>query len=349
MKKQNFLWVDVIRVIATFSVIWLHSAAPLLYKYNELPTSDWWAGNIYDSLVRMCVPLFFILSGSLLLEKKENISIFFTKRISKVFLPLIIWSILYILWKMYYEGSSSISFYSFYSLALTPAYYHLWFLYAIIGLYLYVPILRVLVQNSNNELLYYFIALWFFAVSIVPIFEKITHIDNRIDLKMISGYVGYLVIGHLLGNMRATRKKFYLSLLIFVFTVVVTAVMTYVFTVKNEGVFFGYFYSYLSPNIIIMSVSVFISIKYFSENARIFESILFQKLIRSLSSASLGIYLIHTMVLFVLKKGDFGISLSSFSYSAIYAVPITAITTFSLSFFIIYFIKKIPIIKQIAP
>ena len=349
IKRKDVYWVDIARVIATFSVIWLHSAAPLLYKYNELSITNWWAGNIYDSMVRMCVPLFFMLSGYLLLDKNENIANFFKKRMSKVIFPLIVWSVFYILWKHYYEESASISLYSFYSLALTPAYFHLWFLYAIIGLYLFIPILRVLIQNSSKVLQYYFVVLWFVAVSLIPFLEKVTHIDSRIDLNMISGFVGYLVVGYLLGNIKSTRTIFITSVITFILSIIFTSVGTYILTSRNDGVFVGYLYSYKSPNIIFMSMSFIILVKYVSENFKFLQTDLLRKIVTLLSSASLGIYFIHTMILYILRKGDLGFNLSAFSSSAIYSVPATAIATFILSFLVIYLIQRIPIVQKIVP
>ena len=61
--KTKHIWADYIRVVATFCVVFLHSASPLLYRYNELPELYWMIGNIYDSSVRMCIPFFFMLSG----------------------------------------------------------------------------------------------------------------------------------------------------------------------------------------------------------------------------------------------------------------------------------------------
>jgi len=348
-KEIGMVWVDFLRVVATFSVVWLHSAAPLLHKYNELPITDWWVANIYDSMVRVCVPSFFMLSGYLLLNKSEDITCFFTKRIGKVVLPLIIWSLLYILWKHYYQGSEFITLYSFYSLVLTPACFHLWFLYALVGLYLFVPILRVLVQYSSKMLLYYFVVLWFFAVSIIPFFEKVVNIESEIDLKMISGYVGYLVVGHILGNIKVTKKTFIISVFIFIVLIAVTAVGTYLLTDRKEGVFMGYFYSYLSPNVIFMSLTFFIGIKYIAETVKVFQSEVFKKIIKTLSSASLGIYFIHIMVFDILNNGDLGFQLSPFSLGALYSVPVTAIVTFSLSFLVIYLIQRIPIIQKIVP
>ena len=349
MQRQSIFWVDIVRVTATFSVIWLHSAAPLLDKYNELSIENWWVGNIYDSMVRMCVPLFFMLSGYLLLDKDESLADFFKKRIGKVVFPLMVWSVFYIVWKHYYLENTPIPFYSFYSLALAPAYYHLWFLYAIIGLYLFMPILRVFINYSSKVLQYYFVALWFSAVSMVPFFEKVTHIDSRIDLKMISGYVGYLVVGYLLGKARATKSIFITSIVVFFASIIITSLGTYILTSRNEGVFVGYLYSYLSPNVIFMSASFFILVKYISENTEIAQTVFFKKSIRLLSSASLGIYFVHAMALDILKKGDLGFSLSGFSTSAVHAVPATAVVAFILSFLVIFLIQKIPVVNKIVP
>ncbi|MBD2598484.1 acyltransferase family protein [Nostoc spongiaeforme FACHB-130] len=86
--ENRLIWADYVRVIANFFVIFLHSAAPLLYQFKKIPDSYWITGNIYDSGVRMCVPLFFMLSGYLLLEKQETLETFFKKRFKRIFIPL---------------------------------------------------------------------------------------------------------------------------------------------------------------------------------------------------------------------------------------------------------------------
>lgn len=287
-EKKSIVWVDYLRVIATFSVVFLHSAAPLLYSFNELPKEYWWYGNLYDSMVRMCVPLFFMISGYLLLGKQESLPVFFQKRFNKVLFPLIVWSIIYAFWKAYFEYDSGISFYSIYSIALTPAYYHLWFLYAIIGVYLFLPLLRVIVLNSNNTLLAYYLFVWFMAVSVIPLAEKVTGIESRIDLLSISGYSGFLVLGHCLGKVEITKNKALIASATILISIIVTAVGTYYLTLNNDGKFSSYFYGYLSPNVIITASSFFILVRYLVCRFKLFSSRVAIKVLTSLSSASLG-------------------------------------------------------------
>lgn len=348
-KKQHQIWIDYVRVFATFCVIFLHSAAPLLYKYNELPETDWWVGNFYDSLGRTCVPLFFMISGYLLLETNEDLKLFFQKRIKKIVIPLLAWSLIYIFWRVYYESSSRLSFFSFYSIAISPAYYHLWFLYAIIGIYLFMPILRVIVSNTSRTILKYYLFLWFFAVSFIPFLEKETGLKSNIDLLSISGFSGYLVMGLLLGKYRASTKVTIYLVVIFIACSIITAVGTYFLTIRNNGFLSEYFYGYQSPNVIIASAAVFVIIKYLIENYIVFQCSMAVPIIKSLSSASFGVYLIHAIFLYLLSVGDFGFTLSGFVGNPIYSIPVTAVATFILSYFVIAVIKQIPIINRITP
>ncbi len=99
---NRILWVDVIKVFSIFAVLFLHSAAPILDAYAQIEMDYWDIGNIYDASVRMAVPLFFMLTGTLLLNsKEESLSIFFKKRLFKVVIPLIAWSFIYILFRKY--------------------------------------------------------------------------------------------------------------------------------------------------------------------------------------------------------------------------------------------------------
>lgn len=345
VQKNTLLWVDLMRVAGIFFVICLHAAADLLHRYNDLPARDWWAGNIYDSLVRMAVPLFFMLSGFLLLGKQEPIRLYAIKRVNRIVVPLIAWSLLYIFWKRYFLNGTPIEATTFARLLLSPAHYHLWFLYALIGLYLYIPVLRPLVQYASDKVLYYFILLWFIAVSVLPLITKFTGTSSSIDLKMISGFVGYLVLGHLLGNITISRPHVLAALVGTFVGTVVTMGGTYVLTASRNGVLDQFFYGYLSPNVIILSASTFILLRYVSDKLTIPHTP--SSLVKKLSAASFGIYFLHPMVLFHLSAGSFGFSFSVFSTNAFYSVPIVAILTFIISASIIVLTQQLPFLKRI--
>ena len=99
MKSQNsaigrshVVWLDVVRFVAMFTVVCCHSADPFNFYPGEPPANidqiKFW-GAAYGSFLRPCVPLFVMITGALLLPLKDDTSVFYKKRISRVFWPFL--------------------------------------------------------------------------------------------------------------------------------------------------------------------------------------------------------------------------------------------------------------------
>ena len=58
---------DLCRVVAIFGVILIHTAAPVFYNYRVIALQDFLIANGIDSIARVSVPLFAMLSGAILL------------------------------------------------------------------------------------------------------------------------------------------------------------------------------------------------------------------------------------------------------------------------------------------
>jgi surface polysaccharide O-acyltransferase-like enzyme len=106
--KQNensyLLWADILKILSIYAVVLIHSAAPLLLDFNE--PVQWWVGNLYDSLARWCIPVFFMLSGAFIMDKasEDGLSHFLFSRFRRIFLPFLIWSGLYFYVEDLYRG-----------------------------------------------------------------------------------------------------------------------------------------------------------------------------------------------------------------------------------------------------
>jgi surface polysaccharide O-acyltransferase-like enzyme len=347
--QDRVAWADYARVLATFSVVFLHAASPLVDEYNQLLKADWMIANVYDSAVRMCVPLFFMLTGYLLLEKEETLGTFFRKRINKVVIPLVIWSVFYILWGHYTGGKWPLTPDRFYNVILGPAYYHLWFPYTLIGLYLYLPILRIIARFAGGRLLYYYLALWFLASSLIPVIERASGVDSTLDLLAISGFAGYLVLGLVAGRIVVTRKLAFLAALLYLVCVAITALGTYWLTEDNGGEFSGAFYDFLSPNVILLSLSAFLLVKYLVTSFSFTTDPRLLSIIGSLSAASLGIYLVHPVFLDLLQMASSGFWLSTWHKVPAYGVPVTALAVFMFSYITIAILRRNRILAKLAP
>ena len=101
-KENHYYWVDILRFISVFLVIIIHVSTPLVNNWREASHRDFMVGNLYDSLSRVSVPIFFMVSGYLLLGKKESLASFYKKRLKKILFPFVAWSVLYLLWEGYY-------------------------------------------------------------------------------------------------------------------------------------------------------------------------------------------------------------------------------------------------------
>ena len=169
-KSNRIVYMDVLRVIACFSVIMIHSSAQ--YVVKDIGSFNFWVGNIFDGLARIGVPLFIMISGALMLDKNYQFS---TQKIIKHIIRMIVffvfWSVLYcfifnivdsIIIK--HESIDIIKIIG----SLIKGHYHLWFVYLIIGLYLIVPLLRLWVNDTNKKYVEYFIILSIIFTYIIP-------------------------------------------------------------------------------------------------------------------------------------------------------------------------------------
>ena len=96
--------VDLIRTVAIFLIILVHANNfPYTLSGNITPTAsfNWWTVNTYAAIGNLGVPLFVMLSGALLLDPakcEEPMRVFFKKRIERIGLPMIFWTIAYFAW-----------------------------------------------------------------------------------------------------------------------------------------------------------------------------------------------------------------------------------------------------------
>ena len=359
--QQDYFWVHLIRSFAVMCVLMLHSAAQVLQLDVVFSSNDWWIGNIINSAMRMCVPLLFMITGFLLLGKSEPMEVFFRKRFSKIAIPLVVWSLIYIGWLLLVEVNnpspisptsdqvtesiSALFPFSLVGIFFAPAYYHLWFMYALIGLYLCLPLLAILVHNAERKILWYMVILWSFSTFVIPAMQS-ANMYVLIELNMVSGNIGYLVLGYLLGTAQITKRLFMYMLPLFFISVAITALGTWwVSTPDNlNQLFYG-----STPNILTMTISSFIILRYMGDKCGVLQTAKLKSVILQSSACAFGIYLIHALFLYSFHKGLLGFTLDSIQGNALIYIPLTAVVVYLSSFSIIYIVRKTPYLRAIAP
>ncbi|HEY4198709.1 MAG TPA: acyltransferase family protein, partial [Mucilaginibacter sp.] len=194
-------WINNLKVISLFAVIVLHTASPLLMDFKKASFNDWLVGDFYNALVRFAVPVFVMITGALLLHREYEIGDFLKRRLSRVIWPFLFWSLVYIGYSWYNEditftndvwGNIHIVLHQL----KNGAYYHLWYVYMLIGLYLFIPIISRFVRNAPEKEILYFLIVWFVVISFSQ--PYLFRFQPLIDVHYFTGYLGYLVLGHYL-------------------------------------------------------------------------------------------------------------------------------------------------------
>jgi surface polysaccharide O-acyltransferase-like enzyme len=345
--KETLLWIDLIRVVAIYLVVVIHVSGQLTNTWGTIPTDQWLIADIYGGLARVAVPLFFMISGYLLLPRSESLGVFYTKRMTRILIPFVVWSLIYLGWYCGGHPGTCTSSLVWNLLLRQGTYYHLWFLYSLLGIYLILPVLRLMIRpEPDKKILWYLIGLWLIFQPILTTAHKFWDFSIKLSAPLATGFVCFFVLGYLLGEMTLSRRKIMLSAVIWVIGSLVTIIGTYLLT-RKSGQFDGFFYDFVSLNVILASSAVFLLLRSISER-KVFTSPDIHALMRTLATSTFGIYLVHIIVIEVLRYG-IPLHVDSFMGNAIWSIPFVSTIVFFLSFLIVRILQKIPILKHIVP
>lgn len=349
--SENLFYVDFIRALAVTMVVMLHTSAQPMKHFTIITPSEWWISNLVFSFSHQSVPLFIMMSGLLLLStsKDETIGVFYLKRMKKVIIPFVFWGVTYYGWRIVFKSESHTFQEALNIFVKGPIYYHLWFIYMIIGLYLTVPILRVYIKTASQMNIVYFIALWFIIVSLVPIFSSITGMKVGIRAGFFTGTIGYFLLGPLRAKISLSKRHLWMMAVVAAGATLFTAFGTHYLTVLKGGQYSGTFVKFTRPNIIILSVSMYFLLSETRYTRLLSKKRMPSNIIRHLSTTSLGIYFLHPIVLELLKTEWFGLNLSALSMHAAIGIPATLLTAMAISYVIVKALQKIPILKMVVP
>lgn len=304
---------------------------------------EWAAANFWDGLMRWAVPVFVMISGALFLdpEKDEPVKKLYSKNVLRIATIILFWGFVYALLNKPPVDFTFASLYGFFKVWVL-GHYHMWFLYMIAGLYIMVPILRCVTVSCIA--MRYFLVVAFVVNSLIPFLTSFGHLSlvSSLLAKMMFevpvGYSFYFVLGYYLHitTLRASRR--YAMYVLGGVGACLTVVLTYFASVSaGEGV--QTYYNYLSLPVCLTSAAIFVWAKNWraigrSERQRVW--------LAPLSKSTLGVYLIHIIILDLLID----VGLDSLSFAPLAAIPVTAIVAIVLSFAIALLMIKIPFFNK---
>ncbi len=275
---------------------------------------------------------------------------FFSKRLTRVLIPFIIWCVLYAL-RGFMLGQTDLQT-AFINILKIPVNYgteigHLWFVYMLIGIYLFAPILSPWIAMASKQNMQLYLWLWAFTLClpyIHLIFPEVLGdaFWNHTPLYYyFSGFLGYVVLANYI---KRFHNGFHLSqvLLGVVLIVVGYAITAYGFlhrlSTEKYIMQLELTWGFETINVAMMAAGLFLVCK----NIQGKDASKIQRFISHLSVLSYGVYLAHIMILNVW----YPIINPVFSTAAI-TIPIIAVLTFVSSFLIIKILSYLPASKYL--
>lgn len=328
-------WLDNSRILAIFAVVFLHVAA-IVVTGTEVGSGYWWAGNLYDSALRWCVPVFVMISGALLLDpaKAEDTRTFYAKRASRIVAPLVFWSLVYLAWnafKSHQAGNAFAPVSLLRGLASGKPHYHMWFLYMIVVLYLFTPFLRMVTRSATRGEIATITFLSFAIAAVNTVVSTAFPAGPSLFVNWFLSYVPYFFLGYLITitDARASRALLWAVLALSIAVTAVGCRLLARYRSLDAGL---YFYNYLSITVIPMSISVMFLLKRWNKPFISCDAA------RALSRLTLGVYLVHPIIFESLSDHV----LRPFDYQPALAVPLLTIVVYASSLAVAWAIAKTP-------
>jgi len=204
--KRRLFYLDFLRVFAILSVVLLHCIDSLIVTLPFFGTTSWKISIVLNEITRTGVPLFLMISGYLMLsdKKSEELSYFYKKRLPRLLIPLVLWCIIYYVFNAYRGDPASVR--GFFDMLINNGTsYHMWFVYTLISFYLVTPFLKKLVDSITAKQLLLLILIIVFPTTIRPFINTVTPIYIYLFEPIAQGYLGYFLLGYLLGKTELTK------------------------------------------------------------------------------------------------------------------------------------------------
>lgn len=341
-KKERELWVDVLRIIATFAVMVAHISAQF---WSVGPTQvSWHFFNFYDSAVRWAVNVFFMVSGALFLSRELTINKILKNNVLKMLTAYFFWAVIYAIFD-HLDGIDRTTVLG----NLFLGHYHMWFAIKVASLYILYPLLKPIA--SSKKLLQYALVVYFLLIvmpwtilNALPIFsDKIAYVADCFWDKTLFdfelGPVGLFLLGYYLYKYDISEKARKLIYKLGIISFVCIFIFTELYSIKlGEGT--TIFYQNHFVGVVFECIAVFTWFKYNIKKFTVLEK--YRDRIAEIARCCFGVYMVHCLIVERFQYKGF----TTLSYPGVLSVPLNAIFFFALSLIVSFLLNKIKIARK---
>lgn len=218
-KSARTVWVDLLRVIAICFMMLYHLCGKGMWwatteqYYTSLFSAEYRTLIFFHMISRVCIPVLLMISGMFLLDPEKELPVkkLYGHNVLRILLSLLFWNMLYAVYYAYQSTQPGEDALAVFSNHFLETHYHLEFLYALIGVYVMTPVLRIFVKWADQQGWKYLLVLFLICISIIPslqminfpICQNILNYILRFSPRYISassgiGYAGFYMLGYYL-------------------------------------------------------------------------------------------------------------------------------------------------------
>lgn len=338
---------DLLRVLAIYMVVQIHTGE---FEYispegTVLHTAGSWAVGWTNSLLRVCVPLFVMITGFFLFPIEDERR-FFRKRFTRVLIPFVLWCAVYSFYS-YAQGTISLRM-AWLNIARIPVNYgtevgHLWFVYMLMAIYLIAPVFSPWVVSAGRKSMELFLALWAVTLTLpfihlfFPAVWGECYWNATPTLYYFSGFMGYAVLAAYIKRfwMAPSLRIDWLAIGLVVAGYAITlGGFLYRLRYEQQVKSLELTWNFTSLNVAMMTAGLFLlfrNLRAQDSNSRVW------KWIDDLSRMSYGMYLAHIIVLNTIHS-----HLAPMIGNAFLRIPTIAIATFVITYLVIKLLSLLP-------
>lgn len=285
--QRNF-HLDQMRVIACIMVIAIHVCNIYNRAFPDLPHTDYIIAALINAASRVSVPIFFMISGALMAGRTPDLEKSL-KRFFKFLAITVFWCVFYWVWGRVYLQKS----YDFHDLLTVPTSKHLWYLYALLAIYLALPLIQTLIRNLSDRMLNYLLILFGISVFGGYLLDFISvPIQYPIALIAENQYLGFFILGYVLYHREIPIRTGICAALFTVSVLLVTAGTCWKSFTHNAHK--DVYFQYRNPLLVLAAACVFLILLRLPKNGvpRVWE-----KFVHHVADNSFGIYIFHAVFL----------------------------------------------------
>jgi len=347
--SSRHAWMDLLRIVSVVGVVTIHAVASVVGSARG--SEGWWVAVALDLGFVWAVPVFVMLSGALVLAPRQHadgVGAFYRRRLSRLIPAFVAWQVFYLL---VVRGLVS-------GVEIRPGtvvvpllegrpYTHLYFLWLIVGLYAVAPVLVAFLGQGGRRRAVAFAAVVLTATVVTFVTSStLTAAGHPRPLVLLAltqwiPYVGYFLAGWALRDLRLRGPALWITAAA---TVAGTAFVIWQYGTAGGGRIIDALLpvSYLGPVVAAVAIGVYVVAHSLLGGVRLRGRSV--RLVRELSDSAFGVFLVHFVVLILVRRIPVFAEAES---SVVPALGVLAVTTV-LSFLVVFALRRVPGLRRVV-